>query len=209
MRKLETNPNHKRVGKINKPLISFFCATGIIIGMYIGTEIRMKQEKIVEKYIEAVMNDEPIPYSKEEAEKYSSPKYQEAVEIPNEYFLSVIREIPITRSTHIQIDAPISQGDLEEMKKIELIINNDASLEFLGYCTNLKQVDLTITTSGAKFIENLPVIHGVKKLNICLVDGLYDETIEKTIQTKFPDIKRPKITIKQNNNEESINEKTR
>ena len=162
---------------------------GFQIGKYISNNKEQKHEPEQTKIEDTV--DMPIynePYKKE-IPKHLRKEYQALVEVPDNYYEEIMRNLSTEDKYVVMMNKGISEGSLSELKKLRLD-PTVKSLDFLEYCTSLEY--LHIAQYDEEIMNVLPQLPSVKKLAMNINE--FDKTTKELLDKKMPNINEMDIS---------------
>ena len=109
--------------------------------------------------------------------------YKEIVYIPDEYRYQIISAINNKNGYN---NGVILQEDLNKIESLELPIGNTMTFSFLKNCKNLEELKITCNKEDIVFLNYLPVLTNVKKLELNTDIDTFNSDIMAAIYQKIP-----------------------
>ena len=110
--------------------------------------------------------------------------YSEITYIPDEYRYQIINNLKDTSNTYNY--GIISQEDLDKITSLELVIGESKDLDFLKKCTNLEELKIYCAQEDIIFLNFLPTLTNIKKLELNASIYTLDSNMRELIYTKLP-----------------------
>lgn len=159
---LEVNKSHKKIdlSHIKKPLIRF--GAGALVSLCIFSGMYNPKAK-ADEYIEIPPQPVEITslYETTPQETTIEENIDYAVKIPDEYVFNILFQIGKTENDQVMV------SDLQKIEYLNISVEENADLNFLSYCTNLKDLQITCLSENAiNQLNNLPTIPNLESISL-------------------------------------------